>query len=55
MASMLDEIEVPEKKPRLWICHCCKFSFTDVNKFADHLIVMKSRADAQLAEAKKAL
>lgn len=49
---MLDEVEIPEKKPRLWICACCKFSFTTVDAFGDHLIAMRAKIDAQLAEAK---
>ncbi len=50
-ASMLDEIEVPEKKPRIWICSCCLFSFGDVNKYADHLIAMRAKIDADLTKA----
>ncbi len=51
MASMIDEIEVPQD-PKMWVCSCCKFSFRDVNKFADHLIAMKAKIEADLAKVK---
>lgn len=53
MASMIEEIEVP-RDPKLWTCGCCKFSFRDVNKFADHLVEMRKKVDADLAAAKAA-
>lgn len=52
-ASMLDEVEGPEKKARLWICVCCKFSFAKLDAYADHLIEMRKKVDAQLAEVKR--
>ena len=51
-ASMLDEVQMPEKPPRLWICPCCVFSFSKKAEFLAHCEQMKARIDEAIAKAR---
>ncbi len=51
-ASMLDEIEVPEKQ-LAHVCPCCMLDFIGLQKFIDHLELMKAKIDGALAKVKR--
>lgn len=52
MNSMLDELPSPPD-PKLYVCPCCKFSFSKVEGYIDHLQVMQARIEAALAAVKR--
>lgn len=51
-ASMLDEVELPDGQPRIYICPCCVLSFVDQPKFVIHCEAMKVKIDAAIASSK---
>lgn len=49
-ASMIEEVQLPTE-PKMWICPCCFFSFSELPKFVRHLELMKKLIDAAQAKA----
>ncbi len=49
---MLDEVELPDGQPRIYICPCCVLSFVDQPKFVIHCEAMKVKIDAAIASSK---
>lgn len=51
-ASMLDEVQVPEEKQRLYLCPCCVLTFVHQATFVSHCEAMKVKIDAAIASSK---
>ena len=47
MSGLLDEVQM-SSDPRLYVCPCCKLSFSEVKKYANHLRWMKATIDEML-------
>ena len=49
---MLDEVQVPAKAPRLYICPCCVFSFSEKAAFLTHCEQVKARIEEAIKKSR---